>query len=74
MRTSQSIRAMKGLSTKKGRMQVYSCAFCEFVQTSLDQDTGMGKEDEEVENSIVMDKAFEAKYLFHVRTVHGIER
>lgn len=49
-------------------MQVYSCDFCEFIQSSLDQIDG---DDQSIE---VMDGAFEAKYLFHMRTVHGLEK
>lgn len=57
-----------GLSTKQGRVNVYSCVFCEFVQSNLndiDEDTQTGK---------IADGAFEAKYLYHLRTVHALER
>jgi hypothetical protein len=57
-----------GLSTKEGRVKVYSCVFCEFVQSNLDdidEDLGTGR---------IADAAFEAKYLYHLRTVHALER
>ena len=45
---------------------VYSCAFCEFVQDILD-DVG--------ENGVFSsDPLFESKYLFHLMSVHGLEK
>lgn len=56
-------------SSKQGRMQIYSCDFCEFIQNSINLVDG-----NEREMSELMDGAFEAKYLFHMRTVHGLEK
>ncbi len=61
-------RQTSGLATKEGRVRVYSCVFCEFVQSNLndiDEDTQTGK---------IADGAFEAKYLYHLRTAHALER
>jgi hypothetical protein len=55
------------LSSKEGRMKVYSCVFCEFVQSNLCEE-----EDETNEDGSLIDGAFEAKYLYHLNTVHGI--
>ena len=52
---------------KDARMRVYSCVFCEFIQTNL-------FEIESEENDCTIDRAYEAKYLFHLRTVHGLEK
>lgn len=68
MRFPQTTTRTKTLATRSARMQVYSCDFCEFIQSSLDQIDG---DDQSIE---VMDGAFEAKYLFHMRTVHGLEK
>jgi hypothetical protein len=57
-----------GLATKEGRMKVYSCVFCEFIQSNLADIA------ENVDNGTFTDPAFEAKYLYHLRTVHALER
>jgi hypothetical protein len=57
----------QSLSTKDSRMRIYSCEFCEFIQVALlEMETGG--------ENIRLDPAYEAKYLFHLRTVHGLER
>ena len=48
-------------------MEVYSCEFCELIQIGFSQTGGEG-------NDSVLDPASEAKYLFHLRTVHGLEK
>ncbi len=57
------------LSTKEGRMKVYSCVFCEFVQNNL-PDAGEVDSDD----GKLADSAFEAKYLYHLRSVHSLDR
>jgi hypothetical protein len=57
------------LSTKEGRMKVYSCVFCEFVQDNL---PGVGEVDSD--DGKLVDSAFEAKYLYHLRSVHSLDR
>jgi hypothetical protein len=57
-----------GLSSKQGRVNVYSCVFCEFVQSNLNDI------EEDMQTGKIADGAFEAKYLYHLRTVHGLER
>lgn len=57
-----------GLSTKAGRLKIYSCVFCEFVQNNL------ADIDENTETGTLGGPAFEAKYLYHLRTVHALER
>jgi hypothetical protein len=58
------------LSTKDSRNRVYACDFCDFIQANLflEDDEELGNERTEV------DPALEAKYLFHLRTQHGLER
>jgi hypothetical protein len=56
------------LATKEGRWKIYVCVFCEFVQKNI---SGI---DEDAETGILRDKAFEAKYLYHLRSVHCRER
>lgn len=56
------------LATKEGRMKVYSCVFCEFVQNNL------ADIEENSENGMIGDPAFEAKYLYHLRSVHSLDR
>jgi hypothetical protein len=58
----------KTVQAKEKRMQIYSCDFCQFIQSSLELAEG------EEESRELMDGAFEAKYLFHIRTVHGLEK
>lgn len=60
-------RSSEALSTQKSRIAVYSCVFCDFVNTNLFLV-------ESAENDLNLDRAFEAKYLFHLRTVHGLEK
>ena len=69
MRFPQTTARTKTLSSKQGRMQIYSCDFCEFVHSSISI-----ADDNEREMIELMDGAFEAKYLFHMRTVHGLEK
>jgi uncharacterized protein (DUF169 family) len=45
--------------TKEVRFEIYSCAFCEFVQNSM-----MFEELEAID---------EKKYLFHLKHVHNLE-
>lgn len=45
--------------TKEVRFEIYSCAFCEFVQNSM-----MTEELEAID---------EKKYLFHLKHVHNLE-
>jgi hypothetical protein len=45
--------------TKEVRFEIYSCAFCEFVQSSM-----MLEELEAID---------EKKYLFHLKHVHNLE-
>ncbi len=61
-------RERSALSTREGRMKIYSCVFCEFVQENLPDI------DENLENGTFNDPAFEAKYLYHLRSVHGLEQ
>jgi hypothetical protein len=69
MRFPQTTTRTKTLSSRQGRMQIYSCDFCEFIQSNIKL-----VDDKEPEMSELMDGAFEAKYLFHMRTVHGLEK
>jgi hypothetical protein len=57
------------LASKEGRMKVYSCVFCEFVQNNLPE---VGEVDSE--DGKLVDSAFEAKYLYHLRSVHSLDR
>jgi len=57
------------LSTKEGRMKVYSCVFCEFVQNNLPDVREVDSDDGKL-----VDSAFEAKYLYHLRSVHSLDR
>ncbi len=52
--------AAKEEFTKEVRYEIYSCAFCEFVQNS------MGTER--------LEAIDEKKYLFHLKHVHNLER
>jgi hypothetical protein len=45
--------------TKEIRYEIYSCAFCEFVQSSMNLDG--------------LDPIDERKYLFHLKQVHSME-
>ncbi|MDH2899929.1 MAG: hypothetical protein PXY39_03065 [archaeon] len=63
---SRSPSTSQTLSTKDLRMRVYSCEFCELIQTGLST---------QVEgNASALDPASEAKYLYHLRTIHGLEK
>ncbi|MDH2902042.1 MAG: hypothetical protein PXY39_13820 [archaeon] len=77
MRYTRPQASSKSLTTKDmqrkkheklARMRVYSCVFCEFIQTNLFEIEESEKHD------LTLDRAFEAKYLFHLRTVHGLEK
>lgn len=57
------------LATKEGRMNVYSCVFCEFVQNNLPDAAEVDSDDGKL-----VDSAFEAKYLYHLRSVHSLDR
>jgi hypothetical protein len=61
-------RSSSVLATKEGRMNVYSCVFCEFVQGNLSE------LDDDPQDRTSEDLAFEAKYLYHLRTVHSLEQ
>jgi hypothetical protein len=53
------------LSTKDLRSKVYSCVFCEFIQDNT-------CDDEFDHEGKFTDRALEAKYLYHLNTVHGL--
>jgi hypothetical protein len=57
----------ENLSEKLLRMRTYSCVFCDFIQANLFLE-------EEEGNEGATDRVFEIKYLFHLRTVHGLEK
>lgn len=68
-----------GLSAEtEARFRIYSCVFCEFVRDNL-SDADLCGEDDEVcreKNTFNEDSgaAFEAKYLYHLSSVHGLRR
>ena len=64
---SLTTKEMQKKHEKDARMRVYSCVFCEFIQANH-------FEIESEEHDLTLDRAFEAKYLFHLRTVHGLEK
>ncbi len=58
-RRMKSKMATREEFTKEVRNEIYSCAFCEFVQNSM-----MTEELEAID---------EKKYLFHLKHVHNLE-
>jgi hypothetical protein len=62
-----------GLTGKDSRMRIYSCEFCEFIQLGFAQVEGKEEEAREDEET-GLDPAYEAKYLYHLKTVHGLEK
>ena len=71
--SSKTTPVPESLNTKKGRSRVYSCAFCEFIKENFDQE-GMEVSNNITEESDIMDRAFEAKYLYHLDTVHSLRK